>query len=405
MAVNTAPLPDFFPVSGVRLGTARAGIKKPDHDDLVVMELAEGSSVGAVFTRNAFRAAPVIVAEKHLSVGMPRYLLINTGNANAGTGEQGMQDALRSCASLAGHAGVPAEAVLPFSTGVIGEPLPIDRIEAALPAALEDLSADGWARAASGIMTTDTLPKGATRRVEIDGESVTLSGISKGAGMIRPNMATMLAFVATDAVIAPALMQSLVAGATEQSFNRITIDGDTSTNDACVGVATGGSEAPEITAGSQALGVFESALNELFLELAHAIVRDAEGATKFVAVNVAGAARSEDALAVAYTVAESPLVKTALYASDPNWGRILAAVGRAGVSGLDVSQVSIHLGDVCIVRHGGRAAGYSEEMGQSVMDRPEIRISIDLAMGEMSETVWSSDFSHEYVTINAEYRT
>ena len=405
MAVNAAPLPSFHPVTGVRLGTAQAGIKKPHHDDLVVMELAEGASVGAVFTRNAFRAAPVLVAEMHLAQGAPRYLLINTGNANAGTGEQGMQDALRSCASLGGKTGVPAEAVLPFSTGVIGEPLPVDRIEAALPAALQDLDPNGWARAASGIMTTDTLPKGATRRIEIDGKTVTLSGISKGAGMIRPNMATMLAFVATDASVSPALMQSLVAQAAEQSFNRITIDGDTSTNDACAGIATGASEAPELLAGSVALSEFEAALNGLFLELAHAIVRDAEGATKFVAVNVTGAASSGDALSVAYAVAESPLVKTALYASDPNWGRILAAVGRAGVAGLDVSCVSIHLGDVCIVRDGGRAAQYSESMGQSVMDRQEIPITIDLAMGQAAETVWTSDFSHEYVTINAEYRT
>ena len=405
MAVNPAPLPSFHPVAGVRLGTAQAGIKKPNHDDLVVMELADGASVGAVFTRNAFRAAPVLVAEKHLAQRAPRYLLINTGNANAGTGEQGMQDALRSCASLAGNTGVPAEAVLPFSTGVIGEPLPVECIEAALPEALQDLDPNGWARAASGIMTTDTLPKGATRRVEIDGKTVTLSGISKGAGMIRPNMATMLAFVATDATVAPALMQSLVAQAAEQSFNRITIDGDTSTNDACVGVATGASDAPEIVARSAALSEFESALKGLFLELAHAIVRDAEGATKFVTVNVTGAASSEDALSVAYAVAESPLVKTALYASDPNWGRILAAVGRAGVAGLDVSRISIHLDDVCIVRDGGRAAEYSEAMGQRVMDRQEIPITINLAMGEAVETVWTSDFSHEYVTINAEYRT
>ncbi len=405
MAVNAAPLPSFFPVSGVRLGTAQAGIKKPGHDDLVVMELAEGASVGAVFTRNAFRAAPVLVAEKHLSVTAPRYLLINTGNANAGTGEKGMQDALQSCVWLAGHTGVAAEAVLPFSTGVIGEPLPMACIEAALPAALENLDANGWARAASGIMTTDTLPKGATRQIEIAGKTVTMSGISKGAGMIRPNMATMLAFVAMDASIEPALLQSLVATAAEKSFNRITIDGDTSTNDACVCVATGASEAPQIVAESAALAEFEGALNGLFLELAHAIVRDAEGATKFVAVRVSGADSSGDALAVAYTVAESPLVKTALYASDPNWGRILAAVGRAGVSGLDVSRVSIHLGDVCIVRDGGRAADYSEALGQSVMDQQEITITIDLAMGPAVETVWTSDFSHEYVTINAEYRT
>ncbi|MBB5322671.1 bifunctional glutamate N-acetyltransferase/amino-acid acetyltransferase ArgJ [Marinobacter oulmenensis] len=405
MAVGPGTLPEFFPVSGVSLGIASAGIKKPGRKDLVVFELAPGTRVAGIFTRNQFCAAPVVVSRRHLASEAPRYLLINTGNANAGTGEQGMADALQCCESLAGQAKVATESVLPFSTGVIGEPLPVDRIVKALPDALADTREDRWAEAASGIMTTDTRPKGATRRVDLGGHQVTISGISKGAGMIRPNMATMLGFIATDALIAPDALQRLSSELGESSFNRITIDGDTSTNDACMLMASGQYGGPEITADSPLMPALRAALKEVYLELAHAIVRDGEGATKFVTIDVHGAASQSEALDVAYTVAHSPLVKTALYASDPNWGRILAAVGRAGVEGLDLNAVTIHLGDVCLVREGGRADDYTEARGQAVMDREEITIAIDLHRGDVHETVWTCDFSHDYVTINAEYRT
>ncbi|WP_375177243.1 bifunctional glutamate N-acetyltransferase/amino-acid acetyltransferase ArgJ [Marinobacter mobilis] len=405
MAVGPGTLPEFFPVAGVRLGIASAGIKKPGRKDLVVFELAEGSRVAGIFTTNQFCAAPVTVARQHLAEAAPRYLLINTGNANAGTGEQGLNDALRCCSALSDEVGVAAAEVLPFSTGVIGESLPVDKLVAAMPAALADLSAGNWAQAAAGIMTTDTRPKGASRQVKVGDQVIAISGISKGAGMIRPNMATMLGFVATDANIEPGLLQTLVAELGDQSFNRITIDSDTSTNDACMLVATGQNGGELITSDSPCLPPFRAALADVFMELAHAIVRDGEGATKFVTLDVSEAASQDEALAVAYTVAHSPLVKTALYASDPNWGRILAAVGRAGVEGMDLNAIEIWLGDVCLVRNGGRADDYSEERGQAVMDREEITIGINLKRGAVRERVWTCDFSHDYVTINAEYRT
>jgi glutamate N-acetyltransferase/amino-acid N-acetyltransferase len=316
-----------------------------------------------------------------------------------------MADARACCEALAREAGVEAAQVLPFSTGVIGEPLPVDKIVKGIPAALGNLSENHWAEAASGIMTTDTRPKGATRRLELNGKTVTISGISKGAGMIRPNMATMLGFIATDADVEPELLDSLASELGEKSFNRITIDGDTSTNDACMLIATGASEAEKITRDSANLAAFRAALEEVFLELAHAIVRDGEGATKFVTIDISQAASQQEALDVAYTVAHSPLVKTALFASDPNWGRILAAVGRAGIEDLDLNRLVIWLGDVCLVRDGGRADDYSEERGQAVMDQEEITIRIELGRGPVNETVWTCDFSHDYVTINAEYRT
>lgn len=395
---------ELSPVDGVRLGVACAGIRKPGRRDLVVMEIAAGSAVAAVFTRNAFCAAPVEVAREHLGTCDPRYLLINTGNANAGTGEAGLHDARRCCTKLAALAGCRAQQVLPFSTGVIGEPLPVDRIKAGLPDALAALRADGWVDAAHGIMTTDTLPKGAARTIDIGGAQVTLTGIAKGAGMIRPDMATMLCFVATDAAVSKALLQRALVQAVNASFNRITVDGDTSTNDSCVVVATGKSGATVADDGD-AFEVFAAALSDLCMELAQAIVRDGEGATKFVTVEVAEGASARECLQVAYTIAHSPLVKTALFASDPNWGRILAAVGRAGLEHLDITQVRVFLGDVCIVRDGGRAQDYTEAAGQAVMARDEILIRVLLGRGDARERVWTTDFSYDYVKINAEYRT
>jgi len=405
MAVGPGTLPRFFPVKGVKAGIASAGIKRPGKKDLVVFELAPGSQVAGIFTKNQFCAAPVHIARRHLQAGQPRYLLINTGNANAGTGERGMTDAMACCDALAQKAGVAPEAVLPFSTGVIGEPLPAGKIIDALPELIADLREDRWADAASAIMTTDTRPKGASRQLQLGEHLVTISGISKGAGMIRPNMATMLGFIATDAKLSPDLLSQWSYELGEQSFNRITIDGDTSTNDACMLMATGQYGGPEITADSASAAELKVALQEVYLELAHAIVRDGEGATKFVTIEVSEAASVQEALDVAYTVAHSPLVKTALFASDPNWGRILAAVGRAGVEGLDLQALEIHLGDVCLVRQGGRADDYSEARGQKIMDREEITIHINLRRGNVSERVWTCDFSHDYVTINAEYRT
>lgn len=403
--------PSRFPllgVCGVRLGTAMAGIRKSGRRDLVVLELAPGSRVAGSFTRNAFCAAPVTVAREHLrrSRGEPRLLLVNTGNANAGTGEQGMRAARESCAALAQLAGVSAEAVLPFSTGVIGEQLPVDRLVAGLPEALATLDVDGWEIAAQGIMTTDTRPKGASRRVEFDGVPVTLSGIAKGAGMIKPDMATMLCFVATDAHIAQPLLDAALARAVDTSFNAITVDGDMSTNDACILVATGAAGHGELRDPADArFAVFEDALASLFIELAQAIIRDAEGATKFVSVEVRGGRNREECRRVAYAVAESPLVKTALFASDPNWGRILAATGRAGVQDLDVSRVEVSISGVRIARHGARDPDYTEEAGQRVMSAEEITISIALGRGDAAATVWTSDLSHDYVRINAEYRS
>jgi len=395
----------LHPVPGFELGIASAGIKRPGRKDVVVMRCAEGSTVAGVFTLNAFCAAPVILAKQRVQ-GTVRYLLTNTGNANAGTGEPGMQAAIRSCASLARLAGVDQDSILPFSTGVIGEPLPVEKIETALPAALSDLSEDHWAEAATGIMTTDTLPKGASRQFEHDGVMVTVTGISKGAGMIRPNMATMLGYIATDAKVAQHVLQDLLRDAANKSFNRITIDGDTSTNDCCMLVATGRSGLPEITeASGELFAKLKQAVFEVSMEVAQSIVRDGEGATKFVTVQVNGGKNHQECLDVGYAVAHSPLIKTALFASDPNWGRILAAAGRAGVPELDVSKIDVYLGDVCIASQGGRFSGYTEEQGAAVMAKEEIEIRIELGRGSCSETIWTTDLSHEYVRINAEYRT
>ena len=394
-------------VAGVRLGVAQAGIKKSNRDDLTLIELAPESTVAGVFTQNAFCAAPVLVARHHLqhSGGAIRYWLINTGNANAGTGEQGMQAAQRSCADLAQQVGVPEQAIMPFSTGVIGEPLPVDVLSAALPAAVKDLSEHGWERAASAILTTDTRPKLASRQIEVDGAVVTFAGMAKGAGMICPDMATMLGYVVTDAVVAAPLLQTLTQSAVQTSFNRITVDGDTSTNDAVVVAATGASGVVIAEEEPGQLAQFEAALKDLCLELAQAIIRDGEGATKFVEIQVAGGGTCEECDQVAYTIAHSPLVKTALFASDPNWGRVLAAIGRAGLVDLDVDGVTVSINGVLIAERGSRAASYTEEQGVAAMAPAELLVQIDLGRGDASSVVWTTDFSYDYVKINAEYRT
>lgn len=398
---------DLLPVPGMRCATVQAGVRKANRDDLVLFEITEGAATAALFTRNRFRAAPVRLAEQHLGTTAPRWLLINTGNANAGTGAQGDADALACCAALAQAAGTPTASVLPYSTGVIGERLRAERVIDALPGALAALAEDGWNRAARGIMTTDTMPKGLSLRVDDpagDG-AWTLTGITKGAGMIRPDMATMLAFIGTDADVAPELLRGMLARAVERSFNRITVDGDTSTNDAVTLVATARRGARIERADSDAAAALEAGLVELCLYLAQAIVRDGEGATRFVTVQVEGGATARECLDVAYTIAGSPLVKTALFAGDPNWGRLLAAIGRAGIEDLDVDGVSVWLDDVSIAVNGGVASGYREEDGARVMAQPEILIRVDLGRGGASETVWTTDLSYDYVKINAEYRS
>ena len=391
-------------VKGIRLGVTCAGMKYADRRDLVVMEVAVGSHCAAVFTRNAFCAAPVKVAKAHLGASSPRYLVINTGNANAGTGHQGILDAEAICAAVAELRGCLLTEVLPFSTGVIGEPLPVARLRAGLPGALADLRPDGWLDAAWGIMTTDTRPKLASRRRVIAGHAITVTGIAKGAGMIRPDMATMLAFVATDAAVTPERLQSMLAAAVDRSFNAITVDGDTSTNDACVLVATG-QAGLEIGAANEQSEAFQSALQEVCLELAQAIVRDGEGATKFITVTVEQGRDTAECRQVAYTIAHSPLVKTAFFAADPNWGRILAAVGRSGLDHLNLSGVNIDLDEVAIVRCGERAADYTEASGQRVMGRGDITIRVQLGRGAAMARIWTTDLSFDYVRINAEYRT
>ena len=408
MAVGAGSRFPLDPVAGIRFGTACAGIRKPGRRDLVVLELAEGGCVAGRFTRNAFCAAPVTLARQHLAQApcSVRYFLINTGNANAGTGARGLADASHCCAELARHAGVGTQCVLPFSTGVIGEPLPTGRLIGAIPAALAALDENSWQAAAEGIMTTDTRPKGASRRIVCDGHQITLSGIAKGAGMIRPDMATMLAFIATDARVVASVLDEMLARAVADSFNCITVDGDTSTNDACMLIATGRNEAPAINDIDEPRAVMLSAaLREVCIELAQGIIRDAEGATKFVTVQLSGGRDEAECRRVAYAVAESPLVKTALFASDPNWGRILAAVGRAGVEALDVTQVVIRLNETVIARDGARDPGYTEECGQQLMAGEEIVIGIDLGRGSAGTVLWTSDLSHDYVRINAEYRS
>ncbi len=398
---------ELFPVAGVRLGVTMAGVRKANRRDLVVIALDEGSAAAGVFTQNRFCAAPVQLCREHLAAATAiRAMVINTGNANAGTGADGLARARRTCDSLAALMGLQAQQVLPFSTGVIMETLPVERIEAGLPAAIAALRPDAWAEAAQGIMTTDTLPKAASRQVQIAGRTVTVTGISKGAGMIRPNMATMLGFMATDAVIAPHLMQTLVREAADQSFNRITIDGDTSTNDSFVLAATQRAGHPVIEQLESPEGaLLREAVFDVARTLAQAIVRDGEGATKFITVRVDGGRDKAECRQVAYAIAHSPLVKTAFFASDPNLGRILAAVGYAGIHDLDQTLIDLFLDDVHVARQGGRHPDYREEDGQRVMKGSEITVRVDLHRGPAHATVWTCDLSHDYVSINADYRS
>ncbi|MDP9916285.1 glutamate N-acetyltransferase/amino-acid N-acetyltransferase [Variovorax boronicumulans] len=409
MPVNlSAPDPAaLFAVPGVRIGVAEAGVRKANRKDLTVVLIDEGSAVGGVFTQNRFCAAPVQVCRDHLKANYGiRAMVINTGNANAGTGEDGLMRTRSTCIALARHLELAPEQILPFSTGVIMEPLPVDRIEAGLPAALADASENNWARAAEGIMTTDTIPKAFSRQVKIGGATVTITGISKGAGMIRPNMATMLGFMATDAKIDPALIQPLATQLADASFNRVTIDGDTSTNDSFVVIATQKAAHATITSLDSADGqTLVAAMRDVARLLAQAIVRDGEGATKFITIQVDGGKDGAECRQVAYAVAHSPLVKTAFFASDPNLGRILAAVGYAGIADLDQTGIDLFLDDVHVAVKGGRNPSYREEDGQRVMKQSEITVRIGLGRGTASDTVWTCDFSHEYVTINADYRS
>ena len=409
MAVNLRP-PDparLAAVDGVELGFAEAGIRKRGGRDLMLMRLAPGSRVAGVFTRNGFAAAPVQVCRRRLAGGQPiRALVTNAGNANCGTGDAGVRAAERTCDAVAHALGCSSAEVLPFSTGVILEPLPVERIEEALPRCLATLRAAHWAEAAAAIMTTDTVPKAASRTAEIDGRRVRVTGIAKGVGMIQPNMATMLAYVATDAAVGPGALESLVRETAEASFNRVTVDGDTSTNDSFVLVATGRAGNGEI-AGTAGAGyaALKRAVVEVARELAQAIARDGEGATKFITVRVTGAAAETEAVRVAKAIAHSPLVKTAFFASDPNLGRLIMAIGNAGIDDLDPSRVDLWLGDVRVIERGGRAAAYREEDGARAMRPAEIEVRVALGRGDAETTVWTCDFSYDYVKINAEYRT
>ena len=403
-APNSAEL---FPIAGVRIGVAEAGVRKANRKDLTVVLLDEGASVAGVFTQNRFCAAPVQVCREHLATGKGiRAMVVNTGNANAGTGQDGLARARSTCAALARELKLAPEQILPFSTGVIMEPLPNDRIEAGLPAAIADARADNWARAAEGIMTTDTVPKAFGARVTIGGVQVSITGISKGAGMIRPNMATMLGYMATDARVSQAVMQQLARELAEGSFNRVTVDGDTSTNDSFVVIASNQAAHPVIESLDSADGQkLKAAMLEVARKLAQAIVRDGEGATKFITVRVQGGKTAEECRLVAYAIAHSPLVKTAFYASDPNLGRILAAVGYAGIPDLDQSRIDLYLDDVHVAVQGGRNPSYREEDGQRVMKQSEITVRVVLGRGAAEDTVWTCDFSHDYVSINADYRS
>ena len=409
MPVNLAPLKaeDLLPVKGVSLGIAEANIKKPNRKDLLVISLKEGARVAGVFTQNRFCAAPVIVAREHLHTGKPvRALVINTGNANAGTGEEGLLRTRHICAELSRQLGCEASQVLPFSTGVIMEPLPIEKIVAGLPAGIANLREDNWFNAAHAIMTTDILPKAVSRQIDLNGTKVTVTGIAKGSGMIHPNMATMLGYIATDALISQPLLEKLLHHAVKRSFNRITVDGDTSTNDSLILIASGTANLAEITdPGSHEFIALQTAVTEVATYLAQAIVRDGEGATKFMTIQVEGGHSEAECAKVAYAIAHSPLVKTAFFASDPNLGRILAAIGYAGIADLDVNQIRLYLGEVLVAENGGRAPSYQEADGQRIMKQDEITVRVLLNRGSAETTVWTCDFSYDYVKINAEYRS
>ena len=408
MAVNFPQIvpAELKPVAGIELGFAEGGIKKPNRKDVLVMRLAQTATVAGVFTKNRFCAAPVQISKSNLASGAHiRALLVNTGNANAGTGEQGLARAQQTCQALAGLLDCAPEQILPFSTGVILESLPVEKIVAALPNAIGNLKADNWFNAAEAIMTTDTLPKAASRTVTIGGHTVTMTGISKGAGMIKPNMATMLGYLAFDAKVAQPLLEQIVRHAADQSFNAITIDGDTSTNDSFMLIATGAGTLEVTSADSQEYIALRDAVTDLSRHLAQLIIRDGEGATKFMTITVEEGASVEECRKVAYSIAHSPLVKTAFFASDPNLGRILAAVGYAGIDDLDVSKINLYLDDVWVAKHGGRNPEYQEADGQRVMKQSEITVRVQLARGEQSATVWTCDLSHDYVSINADYRS
>ncbi|MCL2590482.1 MAG: bifunctional glutamate N-acetyltransferase/amino-acid acetyltransferase ArgJ [Betaproteobacteria bacterium] len=412
MAVNLkTPNPaDLLPVPGVRLGVAQAGIRKAGRYDLTVIELAPGSRVAGVFTQNRFCAAPVAVCREHLPHGSIRALVINTGNANAGTGGQGLDDSRATCGALAEILAIDARQVLPFSTGVIHEPLPIGRLLAGLPHAVADLRADSWFSAAHAIMTTDTLAKAVSEQIVIGGKTITVTGMSKGAGMIRPNMATMLGFIACDAAVGQTLLETMTLEAADVSFNSITVDGDTSTNDSFVTIATGQAGNTEIIdAASDEARLLARTLTSVAIRLAQSIVRDGEGATKFMSIEIEGGANREECRRVAYAIAHSPLVKTAFFASDPNLGRILAAIGYAGIDDLNVERLRVWLGnpeeETLVAEHGGRAAGYAEETGARIMKQAELTVRVDLARGQAKATVWTCDLSYGYVKINADYRS
>lgn len=407
MAVGNVAVPQtIYAINGIKLSVTAAGVRYKDRDDLVVIEIADSAATAVVTTQNAFCAAPVRVLREHFAKASPRYLVVNTGNANAGTGADGKRRAEDICAALASKTGVNADTVLPFSTGVIGEPLNSEAVIAGLDSALANLGSDNWLAAAKGILTTDTIPKVASQKITVACTDYHITGMSKGSGMIRPNMATMLGYVATDANIAPDLLQEMLSAINQQSFNRITVDGDTSTNDCCVLIATGKASLEVIDSPEHPhyKAVFD-VLTEIFVRLAKLIVRDGEGATKFMTVKVSGGKTTEECCDVAYAVAQSPLVKTAFFASDANWGRILAAVGYAGVEDLDTEQVNVSLNEVMICQNGSVAADYTEAAGNAVMSRPEITIHIDLARGTATDTVYTCDLSYDYVKINADYRS
>lgn len=398
---------ELLPVPGIKLGVAEAHIRKPNRKDLLVMQFSPGSRVAGVFTQNRFCAAPVVLCKEHLASGKGMTaLVVNTGNANAGTGEEGMRRARQTCQSVASLLGCDEQQILPFSTGVIMEPLPIERIVAGLPSCVADLKEDNWLNAAHAIMTTDIVAKGASRTLQLGGKTITVTGIAKGSGMIHPNMATMLGYIATDAVISQPALEAMIQHAVNRSFNCITVDGDTSTNDSLILAATGHAGNAEI---AQAEGAEYQALRDVVTEvamvLAQAIVRDGEGATKFMTIRVEGGRDEAECRKIGYAIAHSPLIKTAFFASDPNLGRILAAIGYAGVTDLDVNRIKLSLGDVLVAEHGGRAASYNEVEGQRVMKEAEITVRVELGRGEAQATVWTCDFSYDYVKINADYRT